>query len=95
VGEDGGDGDVWVVTSDGNVDIGQAVVVAAGLVERGEGLGVAGEGAVGGVARWRGGERGRKMVRAWRRRVLLVMAKGGARGGAVSRNKPSCQDAQA
>src|ERR1035438_3940531 len=49
VGEDGGDGDVWVVARDGNVDIGQAVVIAAGLVERGEGLGIAGEGAVGGL----------------------------------------------
>src|ERR1035438_6269041 len=44
VGEDGGDGDGGVVASDGDVDVGQAVVVAAGLVERGRGLGIAGEG---------------------------------------------------
>src|ERR1035441_600422 len=48
VGEDGGDGDVGVVASDGSVDIGQAVVIAAGLVERGGCLGIAGEGAGGG-----------------------------------------------
>src|ERR1039457_3734552 len=49
VGEDGGYGDFGIVARDGNVDVGEAVVILAGLIERGEGLWIAGEGAVGGL----------------------------------------------
>src|ERR1039457_7329357 len=49
VGEDGGYGDFGIVARDGNVHVGEAVVILAGLIERGEGLWIAGEGAVGGL----------------------------------------------
>src|ERR1039458_10091664 len=49
MGEDGGDGDFGIVAMDGDVDVGQAVVVAARVVEGGEGFGIARQGAVGGL----------------------------------------------
>src|SRR5260370_28530120 len=49
VGEEGGDGQVGVVAGDGEVNVGQAVVVAAGFEAGGGRLRVRGQGAVGGV----------------------------------------------
>src|ERR1035437_8413890 len=49
VGEDGGHGDCVVVARDGNVHVGQAVVVAARRVERGEGCRIARQRPGGGV----------------------------------------------
>src|ERR1039458_9853204 len=72
VGEDGGYGDFGIVARVGNVHVGEAVVILAGLIERGEGLWIAGEGAVGAWATPQGGE-----VARWRERRERWLGRGG------------------